>query len=68
MYSAKLSKDDSWEGLTMQVPGLVDKSPNVLKGDTVCIYAENDWWYLEVQETYKTQVYFRRVRIRSKAN
>ncbi len=60
MYSQKLRREPREGAMYLRVAGLVDRSPNVLKGDLVCAYVSGGWYDLEVEETYQDKVYFKR--------
>ena len=60
MYNVKLKKEEHDGPAYLRVPGLVDRSPNVLKGDLVCLRISGEWFDMEVRETYQDKIYFER--------
>ena len=37
--------------MALRVPGIVDKSPDVMKGDKVVVFVDGEWELLKVGET-----------------
>lgn len=57
MYSAKVHFDGGKQ-LRMEVKGLIDRCPSLVRGDSAQLYGNGHWSYLTVEDTIKNDLYF----------